>query len=95
MRRREIQQGGGGGVLRREIQQGKVNWTYCCKCTRRKTGNTCNWQVKKQTRCFKNVKNLPCRYRSQKRVGWILVLFEEWAKEIDKKIQKDGRNVAR
>ena len=41
-------------------------------------------------RCFKNVKSLPCRYRSQVK-SWMNSF--EWVKELDKKIEKDNRKV--
>ena len=38
-------------------------------------------------RCFAGVRNLPCRYRSQKK-SWIgSALFEEWVRELDRKKQ--------
>ena len=37
----------------------------------------------KNPRCFKNVKQLPCRYRAEKK-SWITeVLFEEWVRILD------------
>ena len=48
----------------------------------------------KNPRCFKNIKKLPCRYRSQRK-SWIdSVLFEEWVRDINKKFQVERRKVA-
>ena len=48
----------------------------------------------KNSRCFKNIKKLPCRYRSQRK-SWIdSVLFEEWVRDINKKFQVERRKVA-
>ena len=47
----------------------------------------------KQPRCFKGVKNLPCRYRHQK--SWMdAELFPEWLQEFDQTISAHGRKVA-
>ena len=48
----------------------------------------------KNPRCFKNIKKLPCRYRSQRK-SWIdSVLFEEWVRDVNKKFQAEGIKVA-
>ena len=44
-------------------------------------------------RCFKNVKYLPCRYRSQVKIWTNSFLFDEWVKELDKKFEKENRKV--
>ena len=45
-------------------------------------------------RCFKNVKNLPCRYRSQNK-SWIDgTLFTEWVWQLDNKFVAEGRKIA-
>ena len=47
----------------------------------------------KNPRCFKNVKFLPCRYRNQGK-SWIDVKsFEEWLRELERKLAFAGRNV--
>ena len=33
--------------------------------------------------CFKNVKQLPCRYRAQKKSWMTGVLFEDWVRKLD------------
>ena len=33
--------------------------------------------------CFKHIKHLPCRYRSQKKSWMDNILFEEWVREVD------------
>ena len=44
-------------------------------------------------RCFKHVRNLPCRYRSQKKAWMDGTLFEEWLHELDRKFEMQGRKV--
>ena len=44
--------------------------------------------------CFKHVKQLHCRYRSQKKSWMDSLLFEEWIKEVDKEMENEGRNIA-
>ena len=44
-------------------------------------------------RCFKHVRNLPCRYRSQKKAQMDRTLFEEWLHELDRKFKMQGRKV--
>ena len=48
----------------------------------------------KNPRCFKNIKKLPCRYRSQRKSWMDSVLFEEWVRDVNKKFQAEGRKVA-
>ena len=48
----------------------------------------------KQPRCFKGVRNLPCRYRHQKKSWMDAELFTEWLQEFDRTISADGRKVA-
>ena len=48
----------------------------------------------KKPRCFKNVKFLPCRYRSQRKSWMDGVLFEEWVRELDRKFACEENNVA-
>ena len=45
-------------------------------------------------RCFKNVKSLPCRYRSQRKSWMDSTLFEEWVRELDEKFFKENRKIA-
>lgn len=45
-------------------------------------------------RCFKNLKQLPCRYRGQKKSWMDSTLFEEWVRELDEKMEKDNRRIA-
>ena len=42
-------------------------------------------------RCFKNVKNLPCRYRSQNKSWMDGNLFTEWVRQLDNKFVTEGR----
>ena len=44
-------------------------------------------------RCFKHVRNLPCRYGSQKKAWMDGTLFEEWLHELHRKFEMLGRNV--
>lgn len=45
-------------------------------------------------RCFKNLKQFPCRYRGQKKSWMDSTLFEEWVRELDEKMEKDNRRIA-
>ena len=47
----------------------------------------------KKLRCFKNIKHLPCRYRSQKKSWMDIILFEEWVREIGRCFTKQGRKI--
>ena len=48
----------------------------------------------KTPRCFKDMKNVPCRYRAQPK-SWISSeLFEEWVKETDRNIGAQKRKIA-
>ena len=47
----------------------------------------------KQPRCFKGVKNLPCRYRNQTKAWMNGELFSEWVREFDRVMTAQGRNV--
>ena len=42
-------------------------------------------------RCFKHVRNLTCRYRSQRKAWMDGTLFEEWLHELDRKFEMQGR----
>ena len=44
-------------------------------------------------RCFKHVRNPPCRYRSQKKAWMDGTLFEEWLHELYRKFEMQGRKV--
>ena len=44
-------------------------------------------------RCFKHIRNLPCRYRSQKKAWMDGTLFEEWLHELDRKFEMQRRKV--
>ena len=44
-------------------------------------------------RCFKHVRNLPCRYQSQKKAWMNGTLFEEWLHELNRKFEMQGRKV--
>ena len=48
----------------------------------------------KKPRCIKNVKQLPCRYRAQKRSWMAEVLFEEWVRKLDSSFRAESRKVA-
>ena len=47
----------------------------------------------KKPRCFKNVKQLPCRYRAQKKSWMTGVLFEEWVRKLDSSFRAQSRKV--
>ena len=44
-------------------------------------------------RCFKNLKQLPCCYRRQKKSWMDSDLFEEWVRELDRKFEPQNRKV--
>ena len=44
-------------------------------------------------KCFKHVRNIPCRYRSQKKAWIDGTLFVEWLQELDRKFEMQGREV--
>ena len=46
-------------------------------------------------RCFKHVRNFPCRYRSQKKAWIDGTVFEEWLHQLDRKFEMQGRKVSR
>ena len=47
-----------------------------------------------KSRCFTNVKKLPCRYRGQKK-SWIYsTLFENLVGELDNQFENENRKVA-
>ena len=48
----------------------------------------------KNPRCFKNVKHLPCEYKSQKKSWMNSEIFEEWVRKLDRKFRADDRNIA-
>ena len=48
----------------------------------------------KKPRCFNGVRNLPCRYRAQKKSWMDSQLFEDWVREQDRKFEREGRKVA-
>ena len=45
----------------------------------------------KNPRCFKYIKHLPCRYRSQKKSWMDSILFGEWLREVDRRVANEGR----
>lgn len=45
-------------------------------------------------RCFAGIRNLPCRYRSQKKSWMDCTLFEEWVRELDRTFMGEGRKDA-
>ena len=47
----------------------------------------------KNPRCFKNVKHLPCEYKSQKKSWMNSQIFEEWVRKLDRKFRADDRNI--
>ena len=47
----------------------------------------------KSPRCLKNLKQLPCRYRGQKKSWMDSDLFEEWIREFDRKFEQQNRKV--
>ena len=45
-------------------------------------------------RCFKNIKHLPCHYRSQNKSWMDSTLFEEWVREKDRRFTAEGKKIA-
>ena len=45
-------------------------------------------------RCFKNVKHLPCEYKSQKKSWMNSEIFEEWVRKLDRKFRADDQKIA-
>ena len=45
-------------------------------------------------RCFKNVKNLLCHYRSQNKSCMFENFFTEWVRQLDNKFVAEGREIA-
>ena len=43
--------------------------------------------------CFKNVKFLPCRYKSQQKSWMDEVLFEKWVCDLNQKFASRGRHI--
>ena len=44
-------------------------------------------------RSFKHVRNLPCRYRSQRKAWMDRTLFNRWLRELDRKFEMQGRKI--
>ena len=48
----------------------------------------------KNPHCSKNVKNLPCEYKSQKKSRMNSEIFEEWVRKLDRKFRAVDRKIA-
>ena len=48
----------------------------------------------KTLRCFKHIKNLPCKYKSQKKSWMDSQIFEEWVRKLDRTFGMEGRKIA-
>ena len=48
----------------------------------------------KKPLCFKNVKHLPCDYKSQKKSWMDSIIFEEWIRKLDRKFGAEKRKIA-
>ena len=48
----------------------------------------------KNPRCFKNVKHLPCEYKSQKKSWMNSEIFEEWVRKLNQNFRADDRKIA-
>ena len=44
--------------------------------------------------CFKHIKNLPCKYKSQKKSWMDSQIFEEWVCKLDQTFRMEGRKIA-
>ena len=47
----------------------------------------------KNPRCFKNVKHLPCEYKSQKKSWMNSEIFEEWVRKLDRRFLADDQKI--
>ena len=45
-------------------------------------------------RCFQDVRNLPCRYRAQRKSWMTAEFFEEWVRQLDRKFSAANRKIA-
>ena len=45
-------------------------------------------------RCFKSVRNIPIRYRAQRKSWMTAELFEEWVRQLDRKFSAVNRKIA-
>ena len=43
--------------------------------------------------CFKHIKNLPCKYKSQKKSLVDSQIFEEWMRKLNRTFQMEGRKI--
>ena len=48
----------------------------------------------KTPRCFKHIKNLPCKYKSQKKSWMDSQIFEAWVRKLDRTFRMEGRKIA-
>ena len=67
------------------------------KCTAKMNGDKLPMFIigkSQKPRCFKNIKKLPCGYRSQKKSWMDSTLFEKWVRELDCRFEKESRKVA-
>ena len=48
----------------------------------------------KKPRCFKNVRHLPCDYKSQKKSWMDSQIFEEWVRKLDRRFGVEKRKIA-
>ena len=53
----------------------------------------CSLSANRSPRCFKNLKQLPCRYRGQKKSWMDSDLFEEWVRQLNRKFEQQNRKV--
>ena len=44
--------------------------------------------------CFKHIKNLPCKYKSQKKSWMDSQILEEWVRKLDRTFRMEGRKIA-
>ena len=47
----------------------------------------------KSVRCFKHIKNLPCKYKSQKKSWMDSQIFEEWVRKLERTFRMEGRKI--
>ena len=74
--RRKVFRGGGGGNIVR------LTGMAAASAVGEKLPMFVIWKSK-HPRCFKNVKYLPCEYKSQKKSWMNSEIFEEWVRKLE------------
>ena len=80
-------------MFREEMSKVRLTGMAAASVTGEKLPMLVIWKSK-NPRCFKNVKHLPCEYKSQKKSWMNSEIFEEWVRKLDRKFRADDRKVA-